>query len=422
MEKLNIYICTFNCAREPVQPSVFGEYLLSALPDGLETPDMVVLCLQEIAPIAYSFLGGSFLSPYFGALRKAVKHAVRGTPFVNILARNVGMTAIMVFLRQELAAHVSEVQVGQVGVGVSEMGNKGAVGVRLFYQAQDGRPPIPITFVSCHLAPMEDAVLRRNEDYKNIVRRLVFAPDKPRNKVAQDEEDEDEPLLQGQVQKHGEATSGLYDGTSYLFLAGDLNYRTSDSFPSDADLKKFPQPARNTRDPQHYAQLLPKDQLTQQKREGKTLQGLIEAPVDFPPTYKYRNKAERPVQADDEQPWTWASHRWPSWCDRILFSDNVVDVHRYTCLPLFATSDHRPVAISLAVPTTLPPVNTNLAAVKPFEIDPEWQQRRRVARIKEVIIGLFAYLGLTWEGRGLLVATGVGAIGGWLIFRSILLG
>ncbi|KAL9133054.1 MAG: hypothetical protein Q9175_005774, partial [Cornicularia normoerica] len=60
MSTLKIYAVTFNCGRELIDPSVFSNHLFSALANPT-APDILVLCLQEIAPIAYSFLGGSFL-------------------------------------------------------------------------------------------------------------------------------------------------------------------------------------------------------------------------------------------------------------------------------------------------------------------------------------------------------------------------
>ena len=40
--------------------------------------------------------------------------------------------------------------------------------------------------------------------------------------------------------------------------------------------------------------------------------------------------------------------------------------------------------------------------------------------MKEVVVGLACYLGLTWEGRGLLFAVVVGAVGGWVVVKSLL--
>ena len=419
---LDLYILTFNCGRNVVQSDALAEHLLNALPAGTSLPDILVLCLQEIAPIGYAFLGGSFLTPYFNALQNAVKLATKRTKFVNVVTRNVGLTSIMVFAKEDLVPDITGVRVAQVGLGVQEMGNKGAVGVRLDYRS-DGQL-MPLTFVSAHLAPMEKALDRRNEDYKNIVRRLIFAPEKPGKALATDEQDEDAPLLQGMGETKDAEAYQIYSKTSHLFFAGDLNYRTSARQPTPEDIQRFPQPTKDVDDPRHYSHLLKKDQLQQQLRAGKTLHGLVEEPITFAPTYKYHTTLGEPVTHDGEQPWNWATHRWPSWCDRILFSATdfpTHKVHSYMALPLFSTSDHRPVALSVSVPFE-PRHDTELAEVVPFSIDPEWKTRRDAARRKEIVVGILSYLSLTWEGRGLLLASIVGALGGWLILRSMLVG
>ena len=406
MGSLDAYVLTFNCGREVIKPSVFAPYLLSAATD---KPGLLVLCLQEIAPIGYAYLGGSFVSPYFNAFRQAVKQA--GNSYVNVIARNIGLTAIMVFAQDEIASDISWLQTGMVGVGVSETGNKGAVAVRVGYGTGD--QATHMTFVSAHLAPMEDQLERRNQDYKDIVQRLVFVNEK--KSPAEDEEDEDAPLLQGRMPHGGDI--GLYDPNSHLFVAGDFNYRTSLQAPSEEDVKRFPQPTKDESDPRHFSHFLDHDQLQQQLKAGKTLHGLIEQPINFLPTYKYRYHGE--IANDAEHEWKWASHRWPSWCDRILYSPSGIKPHSYTSLPLFGTSDHRPVALSLSVP--LGSVSEAFdGRPAPFSIDPEWQSKRNAARQKEIMFGLVAYLGWTWEGNGLLLATTVGALGGWLIIRSML--
>ncbi|KMU72487.1 hypothetical protein CISG_09440 [Coccidioides immitis RMSCC 3703] len=72
------YILTFNCARNVVEPEQFASHLF----DGLNTsqpespqadanlPDILILALQEIAPIAYAFLGGSYLDQYYASVLK----------------------------------------------------------------------------------------------------------------------------------------------------------------------------------------------------------------------------------------------------------------------------------------------------------------------------------------------------------------
>ena len=446
-DSLNIYILTYNCARSLVNPSTFAPYFFQALPPSLSSPELVVLCLQELAPISYAFLGGSFLASYFKAWRDVVRLAAKHHSYVNVVSRNVGMTGIMVFARDDVVGGVNWLRTAGVGVGVSEMGNKGAVGVRMGYRSDGMDGEVQCTFVSAHLAPMEDGLERRNEDYKNIVQRLVFVPDsgskgKP---ASRDEGDEDAPLLQEDLDSSSDedqSESGMYSATSHLFFSGDLNYRTSLLQPSPRDVnERFPQPTTNEADPRHFQNLLGEDQLMQQVKAGKTLHGLSEAPITFPPTYKYNTDSDKAVMfaegEEDQHQWNWARHRWPSWCDRILFlnelgneGDVKVTPLKYTCLPLFATSDHRPVALAASVP--LKAVSNarkrgtaggGIAPIAaPFNMDADWRSRRAQARREELVIGVLAYLALTWEGRGLLFATTIGVAGGWLIIRSLLMG
>ena len=435
MASLSLYLLTFNCARTLVQPNVFAPYLFHALPQPQYLPDILVISLEEIAPIGYSFLGGSFLTPYFNAFRQTVELASKDTSYVNIVSRNVGMTAIMVFVRHNFVSRVSMLCTAGVGVGLQEMGNKGAVGVRMALQThEDVDEVMQLTFVAAHLAPMEDALKERNENWKSIVQGLVFVPDASEKSIAQGEQEEDVPLLQD-TQRESSSKGGMYTSDSYLFFSGDLNYRTSETGPTREDIKRFPQPTADPSDPNHFSHLLPKDQLTQQLRANKTLHGLTEAPITFPPTYKYATGLRFAPQGDDAREWNWALHRWPSWCDRILYLDlpswmrrnsapTAIEVHSYKALPLFSTSDHRPVALSLSIPlSAISPADgatDDIRMQPPFSIDPHWKARRDVARKKEIVVGILAYLSLTWEGNGLLVATIIGGIGSWFIISSML--
>jgi Endonuclease/Exonuclease/phosphatase family len=402
MASLDAYVVTFNCGRELINPSIFGPQILNATSS---PPDFLVLCLQEVAPIGYAFLAGSYLTPYYNAFRAAVK--LIGGDYVNVIARNVGLTAIMIFAKEDVASEIRWLHTAGVGVGVGEMGNKGAVGVRLAYGS--GEDTMHLTFVSAHLAAMEENLERRNQDYRNIAENLVFTSDGSGNRS------ESTPLLQSTEDE--ESHSGMYHARSHLFFAGDLNYRTSLTPPTEDDLKKFPQPTPNRKDPKHYSNFLANDQLTQQIKERKTLHGLTEAPIDFPPTYKYHPKDD--ITLDTEKPWNWASHRWPSWCDRITFSPTSIKPNTYQALPLFGTSDHRPVALSASVPLRLVSGAFEGCDV-PFTIDQNWKSKRAAARRREMLYGLFAYLTWTYEGEALLLASTVGAVGGWLVLRSML--
>ena len=451
MEVLNVYIVTFNCARELINPEAFGSHLFDARPsikrNTCPPPDIVVVCLEELAPIAYSFLGGSYLTPYFDRFRHAIELAASDvgngdSKYSNIVTRNLGMTAIMIFVRQDHVEAVKGIETAGVGVGLLEMGNKGAVGVRLSYStgASDSEA-VGLTFVAAHLAPMEPALERRNEDWMNIVRRSVFAPTDQvaSRKIARSpsEDSEDVPLLSGIPDDHEMNARGLYSATSHLFLAGDLNYRTSKFKPGPVNYEAYPQPTQDQSDPKHYSHLLKEDQLLQELKAGRTCHGLKEAPVNFPPTYKYSHEQHARAEQDGETTWDWAKHRWPSWCDRVLYLDipswmqdvtpsPKITVHGYTALPVLPTSDHRPVALSCSLPLrAIPPPNGEITdsdprLSPPAAIDPTWRERRAWARRREIIVGIASYLSLTWEGNGLLLGTLIGAIGGWLVIRSLL--
>ena len=213
MTALEAYVVTFNCGRTQIQPDVFAQHLWDGLVSETGRPVLLVLCLQEIAPIGYSFLGGSFLTPYFNAFRQAVKLASKDTSYVNLITRNVGMTGIMIFVREDAVPNLEWLQTAGVGVGVQGMGNKGAAAIRMGYRAGDD--VLSFTFVSAHLAPMEDALERRNQDYQGIAKGLVFQSESDPKPINQDEQDEDAPLIEG-LPESSSSTSGMYS-TSYLY-------------------------------------------------------------------------------------------------------------------------------------------------------------------------------------------------------------
>jgi hypothetical protein len=100
-----------------------------------------------------------------------------------------------------------------------------------------------------------------------------------------------------------------------------------------------------------------------------------------------------------------------------------IRVHKYNTLPLLATSDHRGVALSLSIPlkaVVTPNPSEDLRDVPPFATDPEWKAKRDAARRKELAVGIAAYLTLTWEGNGLLLASVIGVLGSWLVLSSLL--
>jgi hypothetical protein len=437
MATLSLYILTFNCGRSFIDIDAVASQLFTHL-QSPTLPDLLVLSLQELAPVSYSLIGGSFLVPYFERFYHAVQKAARkasnaeddGPVYNPIAVRNLGMTGLMVFAKD--ASAIQDIETGGVGVGLWGMGSKGAVGVRFKYQANGSSAEL--TFVAAHLAAMEDALKQRNEDWKSIAQGLIFsstAPERKQNPTFLSSEDL--PLL-----SISPRDGSIYKPTSHLFLAGDLNYRTSILHPSPVDhIQAFPQPHHDPSSPNHYSTLFKSDQLNQERLAGRTCHGLTEASVTFPPTYKYEPK--EPFLTPDEEisKWHWAKHRWPSWCDRILYLDvpawlkrshpeAEITTHKYSALPLFPTSDHRAVGLELTV--SLIPIpspeedeeGNDPRVHPPFEIDINWKSRRDRARRLEIVVGFMAYFTTTWEGSAVVLAMTAGAVGAFFAIRAMI--
>lgn len=431
MSFLKLYLLTWNCGRAFIEEDTFAKHLLDGWQDPtadvVKLPDAIVLNLQEIAPLSHAFLGANFVKPYFDHFRKAVRLATTsresGTSYINVVSRNCGLTALMLFVRDDLVDDIKSVREAEVGVGVSQMGNKGAVGLRVGWKVPTSDQPLYTTFVSAHLAAFEEEMERRDQDYKDIVSGLSFGNQDAREWRKPQTSDEQVPLLSDNAGTASPAGNhGIYADDNYLFFSGDLNYRTGMTGPSKDDVQHYPQPTGDVKSAIHYGQLLEHDQLSQQLHAKKTLHGLTEQKIDFPPTYKLKLNVDKPVILDeDTQAWEWSTHRWPSWCDRILFSSTStlqIEAGKYSPLPIFRTTDHRPVALSAAIPRK-PVLNTGFSKLAPVPVSPDAQTKRSAARKREIATGLAAYLGTTYEGGALVLGTALMVIGAIYVFKSM---
>lgn len=397
-----------------------------------------------MAPLAYSFIGGYFLNPYLSRYEQAINIAAQhiiddlssrnsetvntaptlpSKPYTLVRGKNVGYTAILLFAREP--SRLKNIQEAEVGFGAAEIGNKGAVGLRMLYEADGGSSEL--TFVATHLAAMEWNLPRRNANWAAIMRGMAFenpevvvnsyktsvTPSPALTPPAEDEperarllnNEHNEQHLQLQQQLHN---ISVFRPSSFLFVAGDLNYRISTTSPPPS--ATFPSLDPDSEN--YYPDFFRLDQLTRERNAGRTLHGLSEHEVRFPPTYKYDVLPPRPGTREPELdvPWKFAVHRYPSWTDRILFlevpswlkkgnsQDPKLNVRAYDCLPVLRMSDHRPVYLRIDVPLISPSdmappsdldcgVSKDPRARLPMEIDPEAWERRAAARRKEVMAG-----------------------------------
>lgn len=596
---LDLFVLTFNCAKTIIDVDVFARHLRGALqehgqrrdgevpdrlddPDDLddgpqegkavELPDLVVFSLQEISPLAHGFVGGYLLNPYLTPFREALNLAATGLvqqcqaesgpdpkpkpslqrststipsiwrrqpdyPYKLVEARNVGMTAILLFARKPDAIH--HIQTAECAFGIANMGNKGAVALRVTYSdagtaaGGDGgeglaggepstaagapaeRRTTELTFVATHLAAMEYNLRRRNANWATIVSSCTFENPKL---ILPEEFHTTEPSIKNVIESSihslsaasssspktpagGKQTDGgqdiplptederaaflareeransipadysrrlhnasIFKPGAHLFVAGDLNYRIHTDRPPA--LAPFP-----TLDPDNFGAFLARDQLTRERRGGRTLHGLDEADVRFPPTYKIKHlspdRAADAVNREgfeagrDEVPWKWAPHRWPGWCDRILYLDippwarqgregegegaaaaaaDMV-VHRYHSMPTMASSDHQPVYLRVSVPLLTPQelsppdgwevdaggggggggaglVDPRLRL--PVPIDTGAWERRATARKREVMTGMTTLFFSTREGAVVIGTVAVVSLLSWWLYQGFL--
>ncbi|RKF78927.1 Polyphosphatidylinositol phosphatase INP53 [Golovinomyces cichoracearum] len=419
---INLFILTFNCAKALIDIQAFSS-LLSTSVKGSALPDLLVFSLQEISPLPHAFIGGAFLTPYITRFHDAIKNYTNlidfensGQLYVPVVTHNIGTTCLIIYAKK--ISVIENIEKAGVGVGLWGMGSKGAAAVRLKFNE------VEFTFVAAHFAAMERGLHKRNKDWENIVRGLVFYSTRP-NGIG------DEALLTSSEYQN----SSIYKTTSHLFLAGDLNYRTSLKPPAAHDHRIFPQPNMSINDTHHFLNLFTSDQLNQARLAGQTCHGLSEAKITFPPTYKYSIlKKNTESHAIQEKKWNWTPHRWPSWCDRILFLDLPIwqtsrypgiqiKTLNYSSLPLLPNSDHQPVALSLEMPLLQIPDPSDEEDYDdprvrpPFYVDTSSKNRRDLIRKLEIFVGSGLWLTTTSEG-GCLLAVLIGMVAIGLLVKS----
>ncbi|UJR23545.1 hypothetical protein I4U23_026534 [Adineta vaga] len=120
----------------------------------------------------------------------------------------------------------------------------------------------------------------------------------------------------------------------YMFVFGDQNWRTINTMSIDNILQAI--------QTKNYQSILNNDELTRMRQYNDTTQCLktfYEAPITFPPTYKYF------VNTDTYQTQRNYEDRRPSYTDRILLSNLSKDIRliQYSAMNDIKISDHRPV-------------------------------------------------------------------------------
>ncbi|CAK9797954.1 Type II inositol 1,4,5-trisphosphate 5-phosphatase [Anthophora plagiata] len=285
-----IFIGTWNVNGQPPN----GIELTEWLSYDKTPPDVYAIGFQELDLTKETFLFND--TPREEEWRKVVAKSLHpdGVYEQVAIVRLVGMMLLIYALNSHIP-YIKDVSVDTVGTGImGKMGNKGGVAVSCSIHNTS------ICFVNAHLAAHCEEYERRNQDYADICTRLSFSKYVPPKSF----KDHDQ-----------------------IYWLGDLNYRIT-----EMDVIT----AKQYIDAKDYAPLLALDQLGQQRRLGRVLQGFHEAEIKFKPTYKYDPGTDN-----------WDSSekgRAPAWCDRILWKGEAITSNDYRSHPELKISDHKPVS------------------------------------------------------------------------------
>ncbi|WCJ21823.1 Type I inositol polyphosphate 5-phosphatase 12 [Euphorbia peplus] len=215
-----------------------------------------------------------------------------GTTFEHIGFMQLASMLISLWVRKSLRAHVGDVDAGAVPCGISRaFGSKGGVGLRIRVFDRI------MCFVNCHLAAGLEAVNRRNGDFDHIFKYMVF-----RRSLARPES--------ASVSTSTEDWKPELSEADMIVFLGDMNYRLSGISYDEA---------RYFVSQSSFDLLKEKDQLRAEMRAGNTFQGMREALIRFPPTFKFQRNQPGSGGYDLGKE---KHEHIPAWCDRIVFRDS----------------------------------------------------------------------------------------------------
>ncbi|KAK2421593.1 Endonuclease/exonuclease/phosphatase family protein [Trifolium repens] len=301
---IRILIGTWNRASQ--------DSLLSWLGSVVSDVGIVVVGLQEVE-MGAGFLAMSAAKETVGLEGSAMgqwwldtigKALEEGKAFERMGSRQLAGLLISLWVRKNLRKHVGDIDAGAVPCGFGRaIGNKGGVGLRIRVYDRI------MCFVNCHLAAHLEAVNRRNADFDHIYRNMVFSRSSNLLNTAAAGVSTSAHMLRGTNAmgvSSEEAKHELSDADMVVFF-GDFNYRL---FGISYD------EARDFVSQRCFDWLREKDQLKAEMKAGKVFQGMREAIIKFPPTYKFeRHQAGLGGYDSGEK------KRIPAWCDRIIYRD-----------------------------------------------------------------------------------------------------
>ncbi|XP_049908721.1 inositol polyphosphate 5-phosphatase K [Epinephelus moara] len=271
-DDFRVYIVTWNVG-SAVPPDDITSLFGPNVSDG--SVDMFIIGLQEVNSMINKRLKDVLFSDQWSELCMDTL-----SPFGYVLVASQRMQGVLLLVFSKFChlPFLRGVQTESTRTGLGGYwGNKGGVSARMTVFGH------PVCFLNCHLPAHMRNLEQRMEDFESILQQQQF---------------------------EGGTATGVLDH-DVVFWFGDLNFRIEDY---DIHVVKC------AIDSNKLPLLWERDQLNMAKNTESILEGFIEGPLKFPPTYKF----DVGTHTYD----TSAKKRKPAWTDRILWR------HRRTGSPV----------------------------------------------------------------------------------------
>ncbi|XP_037122462.1 inositol polyphosphate 5-phosphatase K [Syngnathus acus] len=312
-DDFRVYIATWNVG-SAVPPDDVSALFGPNVSDG--SVDMFVIGLQEVNSMINKRLKDALFSDQWSEL---LMDTLSPFGYVLVASQRMQGVLLLVFSKFVHLPFLRGVQTQSTRTGLGGCwGNKGGVSARMTLFGH------PVCFLNCHLPAHMRNLEQRMEDFESILQQQQF---------------------------EGGTATGVLDH-DVVFWFGDLNFRIEDY---DIHVVKC------AIDSNKLPMLWERDQLNMAKSTESILEGFLEGPLKFPPTYKF----DVGTHTYD----TSAKKRKPAWTDRILWrlrrtgspvpthnaalqrgltswlgGATKVTQHAYKSHMAFTISDHKPVS------------------------------------------------------------------------------
>ncbi|PCH36777.1 DNase I-like protein [Wolfiporia cocos MD-104 SS10] len=313
--------------------------------DGSHDPDILVFGFQEVDLSTEALLySTSTVREDAWCMALFASLGEKAILYEKLVSKQLVGMLLIVIVRKSLSPCFGRLQSGSVGAGImGVMGNKGAVALRVEYtphsQCVGQRKPAVLTFVNSHLAAFDEMYERRNADFQDLSKRLVFEPGmmsdtSPQQVMPDNITEGSRSVFETDVLIWMVSVIGL---TNYS-NDSDLNYRIN---LSDSDIRGLLSSEPDLIDDEIRLGLA--------IRTKKAFDGFCEHPITHLPSYRFSMGIVADHRGYDVK-------RKPAWTDRILYFPSTMTACRqsnYTSHPEITMSDHKPVSAEFEVDTVL---------------------------------------------------------------------